>query len=219
MIYSTINKKGCDKLNGMAERLLKLMEQKKLTHGALSGLTGISRSALQRYSTGEVASMPCDKMLAIAKALETTPAEMLGLDMGEEFAAVAGTRVAPIITSLFATANRYVHKKCEGFAPLVTPMPSAEYYYYIVRDDTMHPMFQKNDMVLVKAQTETREDEYALVMVIGSPQAMIRRVVRTHEMVILAADNLSCPPKVLPDANKDFVLTFGKIVSVNRRLD
>ena len=50
-------------------RFLELSENSQFSYTDLSNLTGISRSALQRYLTGETKKFPLDRVELIAKAL------------------------------------------------------------------------------------------------------------------------------------------------------
>lgn len=61
-----------------SKRILEILKTSKMSYGELSKLTGISKSALQRYATGETAKIPIDRLEDIAKALNTTPAYLMG---------------------------------------------------------------------------------------------------------------------------------------------
>lgn len=49
-------------------RILKSIVASNLSYGELSNLTGIPKSALQRYATGKTEKVPIDRLEAIAKA-------------------------------------------------------------------------------------------------------------------------------------------------------
>lgn len=62
----------------ISERISKLMQEKDLSYAALASMTGIPKSALQRYVVGETPKIPLDRIEAIADALNTTPGYILG---------------------------------------------------------------------------------------------------------------------------------------------
>lgn len=46
--------------------------------------TGMSKSTLQRYETGSIKNLPLDKLDTLAKALETTPQDLMGWSRQED---------------------------------------------------------------------------------------------------------------------------------------
>ncbi|MBR4291374.1 MAG: helix-turn-helix transcriptional regulator [Oscillospiraceae bacterium] len=65
-------------MSELSNRILNLIMQKDLSYGELSHLTGIPKSALQRYATGETEKIPFDRLELIAKALGTSSAFLTG---------------------------------------------------------------------------------------------------------------------------------------------
>lgn len=71
-------------MNAVAERILQTMKDKEVSYGDLSEETGISKSALQRYATGETEKIPLDRIEKIANSLGVTSQYILGWDVEEE---------------------------------------------------------------------------------------------------------------------------------------
>lgn len=65
-------------MSEISDRILKLMQEKRMTYSELSNKTGIYKSALQRYATGETDKIPLDRIKVIADALETSPEYLIG---------------------------------------------------------------------------------------------------------------------------------------------
>jgi len=65
-------------MSELSNRILDLITAKDLSYGELSLLTGIPKSALQRYATGETEQIPIDRLELIAKALGTSSAFLMG---------------------------------------------------------------------------------------------------------------------------------------------
>ena len=65
-------------MSELSNRILNLITTKDLSYGELSQLTGIPKSALQRYATGETEKIPADRLELIAQVLGTTAAALLG---------------------------------------------------------------------------------------------------------------------------------------------
>jgi transcriptional regulator with XRE-family HTH domain len=62
----------------ISKRIADLMRNKDITYGDLSRLTGVSKSALQRYVTGITDKIPLDRISLIADALGVTAEYLLG---------------------------------------------------------------------------------------------------------------------------------------------
>ena len=69
-----------NELKMICERLRELIEEKKISYGELSKNTGIPKSALHRYATGETLKIPLDRIESIAKVLGVSAACIMGWD-------------------------------------------------------------------------------------------------------------------------------------------
>lgn len=64
----------------ISDRLMAAMKATDTTYIELAQRTGISKSALQRYATGETEKIPLDRLEAMADALGVSAAHLLGWD-------------------------------------------------------------------------------------------------------------------------------------------
>lgn len=62
----------------IADRLMTAMKSSKITYVELARRTGISKSALQRYATGETEKIPLDRLEQMAQALDVSAEYLLG---------------------------------------------------------------------------------------------------------------------------------------------
>lgn len=65
-------------MSKISDRLYNLIVEKGLSYGELSKLTGIPKSALQRYATGETEKIPIDRIETMAKALNSSATFIMG---------------------------------------------------------------------------------------------------------------------------------------------
>jgi transcriptional regulator with XRE-family HTH domain len=65
-------------MNERAKLINKAIMDSGLSYGELSKLTGIPKSALQRYATGETEKVPLDRLQLIANALHVPTQTLLG---------------------------------------------------------------------------------------------------------------------------------------------
>ena len=67
-------------LDEIAIRIKNRRKELGLSLQDVSNISGISRSTLQRYETGGIQNIPIQKLSALAKSLEMTEEQLLGLD-------------------------------------------------------------------------------------------------------------------------------------------
>lgn len=63
---------------GLKENIKTKRMENKMTLEELASKVGVSRQTIQRYESGTISNIPSDKIEAMAKALETTPAYLMG---------------------------------------------------------------------------------------------------------------------------------------------
>ena len=62
----------------MAQRIKELRTSKGLTLEQVAEVVGVGKSTVRKWETGMIANMRRDKIAALAKALGTTPAYLMG---------------------------------------------------------------------------------------------------------------------------------------------
>ena len=65
-------------MNEISKKILSAMQDAQISYGELSKMTGIPKSALQRYATGATEKLPIPRLEAIAKALNVSSAYLMG---------------------------------------------------------------------------------------------------------------------------------------------
>lgn len=73
-----------DTSNEITQRIKEKRISLDLSYQQLAEKTGMSKSTLQRYETGFIRNLPVDKLEILAKALQTTPAYLMGWEDEEK---------------------------------------------------------------------------------------------------------------------------------------
>ena len=76
-------------MNEIIEKLKSAFEKSEMSYFDLAKKTGISKSSLQRYFTGETKKPPFDNLLLICSALDVSAADVLGWNPSSEENAAA----------------------------------------------------------------------------------------------------------------------------------
>lgn len=66
------------------ENIRKLRAERSLTLEALGKAVGVSKQTIQRYENGQISTIPYDKIIALASALNVTPGYLMGWEEGKE---------------------------------------------------------------------------------------------------------------------------------------
>lgn len=66
------------------DRIKKRRQELGLSYQDLADKTGLSKSTLQRYETGAISNIPLSKLNVLAKALQTTPTYIMGMDIDNQ---------------------------------------------------------------------------------------------------------------------------------------
>ena len=71
-------------MSDISKRILETITCKDISYGDLSDKTGIPKSALQRYATGQTEKIPIDRLEKIASAIGVTTSFLMGWDSADE---------------------------------------------------------------------------------------------------------------------------------------
>lgn len=66
--------------NNMSKRIKELRMARGMTLEQVASIVGVGKSTVRKWETGMIANMKRDKIAALAQALGTTPADLMGWD-------------------------------------------------------------------------------------------------------------------------------------------
>lgn len=143
----------------------------------LSRRTGLNKSTLQRYETGQIDKLPLERAQLIAKGLETSVEYILGLDGGNiELADADMIYSIPVFDSVSAGFGCYADSRAVEYRPTFIYNPSdAENYLWInVKGDSMSPKIEDGDRILVRRQDSVENGSVAVVMI--DDEAVVKKI-------------------------------------------
>lgn len=71
-------------MSEISERMFDSIKKANMSYGELAKITGIPKSALQRYATGETEKIPIDRLERIASALNVSASYLMGWELGQD---------------------------------------------------------------------------------------------------------------------------------------
>ena len=217
-----------DEMQEIMAKIKKRREELGMSYQMLSEKTGISKSSLQRYETGSIKNMPLDKIEVISKALDTTPAYLMGW------------KDEAIIKSRFKNPEiiRSVRKKklpLLGSIACGSPMLNfndgdevkyinadedidADFALRCVGDSMINARIQDGDLVFINSEAHIKDGDIAAVSI--DFEITLKRVYFKKNSVVLMAENPKIPPRIFEfkeESQIEFKI-LGKAVAFQSQL-
>lgn len=187
-------------MSDISNRILNIILEKEISYGELSEKTGIPKSALQRYATGQTEKIPIDRLDSIAKAIGTTPAYL----MGWEDSSTSRIPNHPNILSLpkmkewkvlgGTACGEPIYKDLDGETVLAPADIDADFVFRCVGDSMIGARILDGDIVFVK--NEYVDNGQIAVVRIGEDYTL-KRIYRGEDYLELRAENPKYPPIVI----------------------
>lgn len=205
-------------MSTQSERILKTLKEKSISYGDLSKLTGIAKSVLQRYATGETAKIPLDRIETIARVLNVSPAYIMGWsdfpdklpDEAQPYNPVV--HQIPILGYIAAGLPLYADEHIEGYT-YTTLNGGAEYFALQVKGDSMNAVpISDGSIVTVRRQPIVENGEIAVVLV-GGENATIKRFYKNGNIVQLIPQSYNPEHQIqIYDIAHEKIDVLGKVV-------
>lgn len=159
---------------------------------------GISPSTVYRYENGEIEKMGIDKLGPIAKAIQTTPAYLMGW---EDEPDLLSPNITPLPQMkewplLGATAcGKPLHRELLGETVLAPADIKADIVFRCVGDSMINARIFDGDAVFIHLQPEVENGEIAVVRI--SDEYTLKRVYVFDDYVELRSENPTVKPIIL----------------------
>ena len=209
-------------MNRISGRLLALIAKRGMSYGELAEQTGIPKSALQRYATGETVKIPLERLEALAIALGVAPGYLLGWEKGISGGKISSERTTvrsleriPIIGAVRAGWEGLAYEETDG-SELADIRNPESYFYLRVTGDSMAPQINEGELALVHRQS-TADSGDIVIAVVNGEEGTIKRYVRQGAAVILQPFNPKYKPLVLAEDELDGFRIAGKVVQTVRK--
>ena len=209
----------------IGQRIKALRQELSLTQGALALRLGLTQQAIAKWETGK--STPDYHMLVrLADALGVKP-DML-FDHQDRHTDAYGSygrtlssadmpeqKMVPILGEVRAGYGMYAWEDEQGMEPAPVHDPT-QYFYLIVRGDSMEPRIHDQDLALVRKQPALEDGDLGVV-VYGDGEGTIKRFYKKGDTVALQAFNPSYETLILSGDELDKLIIVGKVVETKTR--
>lgn len=209
-------------MSEISERLLNLINSNNTSYGELSKRTGIPKSALQRYATGETEKIPITRIELIAKALNSSAAYLMGWDKKKLNMPNISTHnvTFPVIGEVAAGFDKIALEEWSGDTinipvNFLKGRKQNEYFVLRVKGNSMYPDYKEGDKILVLKQNFLDySGQVAIVLYDDNEFGTIKKVEQRQNYIELIPINPQYPPEKINgvDMEKIHILGIPKIL-------
>lgn len=197
-----------------AEKIYYAMQKAELSYGALSEITKIPKSALQRYATGSTTKIPIDRIELIAKATGVTAAYLMGWE--EETKSIPdGFDPAPALVNkprlgVIACGEPILAEQNIEDYDSVPEHINCDFTLKCKGDSMIDARIMDGDIVYIKEQPTVENGEIAAVLI--GDEATLKRVYLNGNSLTLLPCNSKYPPLVYNGSELENIRIIGKAV-------
>lgn len=198
------------------KRLLNNVTQEELGKKA-----GVSKVTIHKYETNVITNIPSDRIESIARALETTPAYLMGWEnkvdnKDFEFVDLSNSVNIPVVGTIPAGFAMEAVENILGYIDIPADWTKGgkEYVGLKVSGDSMYPLFLDGDTVVIQLQNTAENGDICACYVNGF-DATLKRIKLTNNSITLQPENPNYPPTTYTHPGE--VTIAGKVVEVRRK--
>ncbi|MDR1516445.1 MAG: helix-turn-helix domain-containing protein [Synergistaceae bacterium] len=199
----------------------KRREELGLSQEEVAKLAGYrDRSSITKIESGLV-DLPQSKIIALAQALKTTPAKLLGweaLQVAQDWHNIPGAmpppkykKIVPKLGRISAGIPIYANENIEGYAGVDDERID---YALIVQGDSMTPLVREGGEVYVVQNTDYSNGDIVIALINGE-DATVKRFYRYGDEIILRPENTAHDEQVYKARE---VSLQGKVVEIRHRV-
>lgn len=188
-------------------RLRQALEFRNMSQSELSRLSGIGKSAISQYLSGEYEAKQ-ENIYLMSKPLNVNPAWLMGFDVpmvGDEI-----NRGIPILGTIAAGTPILAEENIEDYF-VIDNRVNADFGLKVKGDSMINANIFDGDIVFIRQQPVLENGEIGAILL--DDEATLKRFSKTENGIILQAENPSMTdwPRIYTDGN---IRVLGKLVGV-----
>ncbi len=207
--------------NITALRLRRCREESRETLERIGQLAGVNKSTVMRWERGDTSKINLPTLYLLARHFGVNIQWLMGLS--EDMEAPAETPHSnaiplPVMGAVRAGFGGVVFEDPSGTEPVdaATLRDGCDYFWLRVTGDSMTPLINDRDLVLVRRQDTVDSGRYAVVLVDGE-EGLVKRVVYTDDWLELQSVNPYYPPRRFEGEQMTQVTVVGLVVESKRK--
>ena len=208
-------------LNDIRNRISQKKSELNLSYQDMSDKTGLSKSTLQRYITGDIRNLGLDKLEILAKALDVTPSYLMGWEdedgdpILENIPGVImlnkGRRI-PILGTIACGEPILAVENLDGYFLCDPTIVRGDFALKCKGDSMINENINEGDIVFLKSTSDVDDGKIAAVVI--DDEATLKKVYKNGDSLILQPCNTSYKPIIISGEDCKNVRIIGEMVGV-----
>ena len=189
-----------------------LRKQKGMSQSELAKRCNVHQTAVSQWENGRT-SPDNESLKILAGILGVSVGTLIG---GED---IGSTVLVPVLGYVKAGIPMEAVEDILDYEEISAEMASrGEYFGLKIKGDSMFPLFQAGDTVIVRLQPDAESGEIAVVLVNGN-EATVKKIIKKDTSIMLVSENTSYEPLVFSKAECEAlpVYVLGKAVELRRK--
>ncbi|MDL2294777.1 XRE family transcriptional regulator [Ruminococcaceae bacterium OttesenSCG-928-D13] len=200
------------------ERLKELRKEHKMTQNGLASRLGITQQAVGRWESGLSAPDP-ETLVQLAGVFDVTVDDLLGRAPTPRIRVAPYTPPAeslvPVVGTVRAGYGALAFEEDYGTEPAGVRDPE-NYFYLVVKGDSMEPRIQDGDLALVRKQPTLDNGDLGVV-VFGEGEGTLKQFAQRGSAVLLQPFNQAYDTMVITGEDLDHLHIAGKVVETKAK--
>lgn len=187
----------------------------------LSKLVGVSAPTIQRYESGEIKNVRRDKISKLAKALNISPAYLMGwedensdpiLENIPGIITPVKLKKIPILGTIACGKPILAEENYDGYFMIDENLPYSDFVLRAKGDSMIDANIHEGDLVFFRKQNDVDNGTIAAVLI--EDEATLKRVNKSNDTLILQPCNTNYNPIIINKSDNKKVLILGQMVGV-----
>lgn len=202
----------------MGQKIYELRTQKGLTLEELGNMVGVGKSTVRKWENGIIANMKRDKILEVSRALDTSPAYLMGWDEDEHSninnVYPIELKRFPLLGKIACGEPRYASEDRESYVMSGTVV-KADFCLTACGDSMINARIHDGDVVFIRRQDMVDNGDIAAVVVNNDSDATLKRFFYYKEkaLLILKPENPKYDDLIFQGEELNDVHILGKAIA------
>lgn len=209
-----------EELNLTARRLRQCREESRETLEEIGRLMGVNKSTVMRWEKGDTSKINLPTLHSLARHFRVNTNWLAGLtdDPADIEDHNLGVVPVPVMGAVRAGCGGLVYEDPSGTEPVdAAALHSGQDYFWLrVTGDSMTPVINDRDLVLVRRQEQVDSGCYAVVIV-DNEEGLVKRLVYSDSWLELQSVNPYYPPRRFEGRDTSRVTVVGLVVESKRK--
>ena len=202
------------------QRMKKRRKEIDLSAERVAEILGVSPATIYRYENGDIEKVPGERLVPIAKALQTTPAYLMGWEDSADFSGkehptniipMPEMKKLPLIGAIACGQPILAEEHIEDYVDVPKHI-DADFALTCKGDSMINARIFDGDIVYIRQQETVENGEIAAVMV-GEGEATLKRFRKFDDHITLEPENPMHRPMAFWNEEMNNVRILGKAVA------